>query len=124
MLIALSNPQKQGISKQNLETLRTATIAGQTINSLLNKKSKTTEVNQLKMDNRIITGDQNIAACFNDYFATIRSKLAENITENGADPLRFVSPIKNDFCFKNINASELSDTLAQIKTKNHQESMV
>ena len=36
------------------------------INSLLNKKSKTTEVNQLKMDNRIITGDQNIAACFND----------------------------------------------------------
>ena len=59
-----------------------------------------------------------------DYFATIGSKLAENITENGADPLRFVSPIKNDFCFKNINASELSDTLAQIKTKNHQESMV
>ncbi|CAB3992482.1 Microneme 4, partial [Paramuricea clavata] len=69
------------------------------------------------MDNRIITGDQNIAACFNDYFATIGPKLAENITENGADPLRFVSPIKNDFCFKNINASELSDTLAQIKTK-------
>ncbi len=32
-----------------------------TINSLLNKK--------FKMDNRIITGDQNIAACFNDYFA-------------------------------------------------------
>ena len=31
--------------------------------------------------------------------------------------MRFVSPIKNDFCFKNINASELSDTLAQIKTK-------
>ena len=89
----------------------------QTINSLLNKKSKTTEVNQLKMDNRIITGDQNIAACFNDYFATIGSKLAENITENGADPLGFVSPIKNDFCFKNINVSELSDTLAQIKTK-------
>ena len=28
MLIALSNPQKQSISKQNLETLRTATIAG------------------------------------------------------------------------------------------------
>ena len=26
--IALSNPQKQSISKQNLETLRTATIAG------------------------------------------------------------------------------------------------
>ena len=31
--------------------------------------------------------------------------------------MRFVSPIKNDFCFKNVNASELSDTLAQIKTK-------
>ena len=29
------------------------------------------------MDNRIITGDQNIAACFNDYFATIGSKLAD-----------------------------------------------
>jgi DNA primase len=71
----------------------------------------------LESYNRIITGDQNIAACLNDYFATIGSKLAENITENGADPLRFVSPIKNDFCFKNINASELSDTLAQIKTK-------
>ena len=28
MLIVLSNPQKQSISKQNLETLRTATIAG------------------------------------------------------------------------------------------------
>ncbi len=69
------------------------------------------------MDNRIIKGDQNIAACFNDYFATIGSKLAENITENGADPLGFASLIKNDFCFKNINVSELSDTLAQIKTK-------
>ncbi len=29
----------------------------------------------------------------------------------------FVTPIKNDFCFKNINVSELFDTLAQIKTK-------
>ncbi len=28
MLIALSNPQKKSISKQNLVTLRTATIAG------------------------------------------------------------------------------------------------
>ena len=37
------------------------------------------------MDNCIITGDQSVAACFNDYFATIGSKLTENITENGAD---------------------------------------
>ncbi len=103
--------------KTKLGNTKNSYDSWQTINSLLNKKSKNTEVNQLKMDNRIITGDQNIAACFNDYFATIGSKLAENITENGADPLGFVSPIKNDFCFKNINVSELSDTLAQIKTK-------
>ena len=86
--------------KTKLGNTKNSYDSWQTINSLLNKKSKTTEVNQLKMDNRIITGDQNIAACLNDYFATIGSKLAENITENGADPLRFVSPIKNDFASK------------------------
>ena len=59
----------------------------QTINSLINKKSKTTEVNQLKMDNRIITEDQNIVACLNNYLATIGSKLAENVTENSARTL-------------------------------------
>ncbi len=60
--------------KTNIGNTKNSYDSWQTINSLLNKKSKTTEINQLKMDNRIITGDQNIAACFNDYFATIGSK--------------------------------------------------
>jgi hypothetical protein len=50
--------------KTKLGNTKNSYDSWQTTNSLLNKKSKTTEVNQLKMDNRIITGDQNIAACF------------------------------------------------------------
>ena len=73
------------------------------------------------MDNRIITGDQNIAACFNDYFATIGSKLAENITESGADPLRFVSPI---FASKRSMPLNCPTLLLKLRLKNHQESMV
>jgi hypothetical protein len=45
------------------------------INELLNKKPKTIHVTQLNVDDQVITGDTNIADCFNQYFSSIGCKL-------------------------------------------------
>ena len=88
----------------------------QAINSLLNKKSKSTEISELINENQTVKGDENIASCFNDYFATIGSRLTSNSTVVDADPLRFVPSVANTFSFHNIAAQEFMETLAQIKT--------
>ena len=83
---------------------------------MLNKKSKSTEISELINENQTVKGDENIASCFNDYFATIGSRLTSNSTVVDADPLRLVPSVANTFSFHNIAAQEFMETLAQIKT--------
>jgi hypothetical protein len=59
----------------------------------LNKKSKSTLINELKIGDSIVTGDKNIATAFNNYFSTIGEKLSENLSCNNTDPLNYVTPV-------------------------------
>ncbi len=85
------------------------------INGLLNKKSKTTFINELIMNQNKITGDKNIANEFNNFFCKIGPQLAENIPQSDFDPLHHVIPVTNVFEFKNITRAELMSVLKKIK---------
>ena len=74
----------------------------QTINELLNRKSKTTKINQIIINDKAIVGDEEIANKFNEYFSEIGKKLAEEIPDNDFDPLHYVTPVSNSFTFQTI----------------------
>ena len=74
------------------------------------------QISELNVGNRSVKGDENIVFSFNDYFATIGAKLANNVTDIDSDPKRFVPSVSNTFCFRNISAHELMEALAQIKS--------
>ena len=88
----------------------------QTINELLNKKPKTTEVKELDINGQLITDDDEIADAFNQYFSTIGSTLSDKIIGNGIDPKRFVTPIEGSlFNFTSITLQEIIVALNEIK---------
>ena len=58
---------KEEYFKTKLSNANNSKNSWQTINELLNKKSKSTQVTQLNVDDQVITGDRNIADCFNQY---------------------------------------------------------
>ena len=88
----------------------------QTINELLNKKPKTTEVKELDINGQLITDDDEIADAFNQYFSTIGSTLSDKIIGNGIDPMRFVTPIEDSlFNFISIPLQEIIVALNEIK---------
>ena len=76
------------------------------------------------MDNRIITGDQNIAACFNYYFATIGSKLAEISPRTAPIPFDLYLLLEMIFASKTSMPLNCPTLLLKLRLKNHQESMV
>ena len=65
----------------------------------MNKKPKSTQVTQLNVDDQVITGDRNIADCFNQYFPSIGCKLSESIQNINIEPMAFVTPVESSFHF-------------------------
>ena len=86
-----------------------------TINELLNKKSKTTTLNAISVNNEVVTGDKNIANEFNKYFATIGPNLAKNISTTDVDPLKYVTVGTADFNFKTITKANVKSVLKKSK---------
>ena len=93
--------------KNKLESTTNSKEGWQPINLLLNKKSKSTLINELKIGDSIVTGDKNIATAFNNYFSTIGEKLSENLSCNNTDPLNYVTPVTEVFELNNITMDEL-----------------
>jgi hypothetical protein len=72
----------------------------------------------LDFDDQVITVDEEIVDCFNQYFSTIGSKLSDNIIDNGIDPLSFVTPVYDkSFRLRNIAIQEVLDALNLLKPK-------
>ena len=88
----------------------------QTINELLNRKSKTTAINEINMNGKTIVGDEEIAKEFNKYFSEEGQKLAEEITDNDIDSLYYVNPVANSFTFKTISEEDLNRIISSMKT--------
>jgi hypothetical protein len=89
----------------------------QTIHELLNRKSKTTAINEINMNGKTIVGDEEIAKEFNKYFSEVGKKLAEEIPDNDIDPLHYVNPVQsNSFTFKTISEEDLNRIISSMKT--------
>ena len=88
----------------------------QTINKLLNKHSKSTAVNKVKVNVIDITGDANLAREFNDYFCSVGPTLASNIPCTNINPLSYVTPVSTSFEFQTITYDELKKVVKNLKT--------
>ena len=101
--------------KNKLESTTNSKEGWRTINLLLNKKSKSTLINELKVGDSILTGDKSIATAFNNYFSTIGENLSENLSCNNTDPLNYVTPVTEVFELKNITMDELRCEISKAK---------
>ena len=101
--------------KINLQNNTNSKNSWKIINELLNKKSKTTTINEKTINHNKVTGDENIANEFNNFFCRIWSELAEDIPQNDRGPLCYVTPGTNVFKFKIITNADLVYTLKEMK---------
>jgi hypothetical protein len=117
-LSSLIKKTKEEYFKAKLSNAKNSKESWQAINELLNKRSKTTQIKQLNINDRVITDDDKIADSFNEYFSTIGCTLSDKIIGNDTDPMSFVTPIHgNSFDFTSITIQETIDVLNQIKSK-------
>ena len=87
----------------------------QAINKLLNKQSKSTMINNIKVKGSDVTGDKNVAEEFNNYFCSIEPELANNIYSPGIDPLSYVTPVSSTFECYDITYKELICVIQNLK---------
>ena len=117
-LNSLIKKTKEEYFKAKLSNAKNSKESWQAINELLNKRSKTTQIKQLNINDRVITDDDKIADSFNEYFSTIGCTLSDKIIGNDTDPMSFVTPIHgNSFDFTSITIQETIDALNKIKSK-------
>jgi hypothetical protein len=79
---------KANYYKSKLENSNNAKVCWKVINELLNKQSKCTHINEVKVNGSKVTGDMNIANEFNNFFSIIGPRLANDITPTDFDPLK------------------------------------
>ena len=106
---------KASYYKTNLENCTNNKDGWNYMNELLNRKSQTTIINEIKADEKTITGNQNIANEFNAFFCEIGRILCEDIPPNNDDPLQYLTPSKGEFSFRAIYESELNKVLQSLK---------
>ncbi len=86
-----------------------------TINKLVNKKSKTTVISEIKTDNRSITDSKEMTNVFNDYFCNIGSDLAENLEQTPVVPSAYIHPSETEFKLNPITEIEVYKYLSNVK---------
>ena len=88
------------------------------INLLFNKRSKSTNIDLLRDQNRTISNKKEISQSMNDFFCSIGKDLASKI-EGGYDPLTFcdyfVNSIAAKFVFKSINAEQVREAIGKLR---------
>ena len=88
-----------------------------TINALLDRKSKTT-VNELRVNNgKNITQGKDIVNRFNKLFTSIGPKLANSVTDNAygnIDP-SYINPVNSVFNIRDISSYDLKDEIQNMQ---------
>ena len=87
-----------------------------TINKLLNKKSKTTNVTELTINNESVIDKQEIANNFNEYFSNIGAKLADKIPETVKPPESYMHQQSIEFRFNELTENDVLMALRNIKS--------
>ena len=101
--------------KTKLENSNNSKDSWECIGKLLNRKSKTTTINQIKINDQTVTGNENVANGLNKFFCEIGSKLADSIPTSNLNPLHFGTPSDTQFSFNQISAGDLYNSLNSLK---------
>ncbi|CAB4015173.1 RNA-directed DNA polymerase from transposon X-element [Paramuricea clavata] len=108
----LIRTSKESYFKSKLSNSNNSKESWQSINELLNKKSKTSQIREINFEGETVINDEKIAAGFNEYFSTIGSKLSEGIKDGDIDPLSFMTVTHDDkFNFNFITIDEVIEKL-------------
>ena len=89
------------------------------INSAINKRNKTQNIEKIKNNNNTIIKDpKSIAECFNEYFSCIGKNLAEKIPETATNFRTFLTnPNPNSIFFLPTTREEIIDIVKNMKNK-------
>ena len=87
-----------------------------TINQLTNKKSKTTKINELIIDQKVTTNPDEIAEGMNKYFNDIGTVLADNPSNGHNSFEAYVNPTETTFEIQNISVVEVKSEISRINT--------
>ena len=90
-----------------------------TINLLLNKRSKTTNVSSLDVEGRNVTDNNEIAQSMNDFFCSIGRKLSDDIPQQPNPLLSNENNINEEgtsFQFRTVDSVSVERTLNKMKT--------
>ena len=92
--------------------------AWKTINQLLNKRLKSTNIDLLLDQNKTISNKGELSQSMNSFFCSIGKDLASTI-EGGYDPLIFCDYFLNSnaakFVFKSIHAEQIREAIGKLK---------
>ena len=90
-----------------------------TINKLINKRSKTTTIQSLRVDGITIFDSKEIANSMNQFFCTVGEKLSNDIPETGNPLLNdeyIVNPQNATFSFAPVTPKQLIETMGKFRT--------
>ena len=89
------------------------------LNQLMNKKSKTTNINQLKQEGNVISNKKDISDTMNQYFSSVGITLAEEI-ENSPNPLLsreyYLNTRNSIFKFSPLQVRDIREAVDKVKT--------
>ena len=84
------------------------------INQLIGKSSKTTNIPCIKVNNNILSNNNDIADALNTYFTKIGPDLSSQIPQNSNNFEEFIEPATSTFNFKNISTQEVKKVLNKL----------
>lgn len=86
-----------------------------TINRLINKKSKVTHISYIKVGKNILTDAKDITNAINDYFTNVGTKLAANLERSKNIPYGYIEQTETEFNLRTISETEAHKLLSSVK---------
>ena len=116
--IELRNSKKDYYSTKIAGDRSNPKEAWKTINNLLGRQSKSTTVNELKLNESSLTNPKDIAEGFNDYFSNIGTNLASKIGTSNCNFETYVEKAKSEFtAFQPVTVNLVYQLLSGLSAK-------
>ena len=116
--IELRNSKKDYYSTKIAGDRSNPKEAWKTINNLLGRQSKSTTVNELKLNESSLTNPKDIAEGFNDYFSNIGTNLASKIGTSNCNFETYVEKVKSEYtAFQPVTVNLVYQLLSGLSAK-------
>jgi hypothetical protein len=86
------------------------------ISDLTSKKTKSTNISEIKEDGVMLTDPTEVANSFNTFFSEIGPDLSDKLAEPDYLPESYPNPINSEFYFQTITETEVFKSLTTLKT--------